>query len=110
MKRNKVLTLNKKIALLLTLCFAVLATAQGYSVNRYCVTWNSASGNPSGSMPIGNGEVGAYWHDLWAKSYLKIETPDHTTGFRLTQAYVLQRWVEKPAISSEVKHKLIVKK
>ncbi|MGN0230140.1 MAG: DUF5703 domain-containing protein [Muribaculaceae bacterium] len=34
-----------------------------------------------------------YWHDYWANSYLEIETPDRTTGFRLTQAYVLQRWV-----------------
>ncbi len=79
MKRNKVLTLNKKIALLLTLCFAVLATAQGFSVNRYCVTWNSASGNPSGKGVV-------------------------------TGHYANRRWVEKPAISSEVKHKLIVKK
>ncbi|MGN1265093.1 MAG: DUF5703 domain-containing protein, partial [Muribaculaceae bacterium] len=34
-----------------------------------------------------------YWHNRWEKSYLEVETPDQTTGFRLTQAYILQRWV-----------------
>lgn len=56
---NKVIKVKKRIVLCLTLCVAFLATAQGFNVNRYCVTWNSPSGNPSGSMPIGNGEVGA---------------------------------------------------
>ena len=98
----------KHIFVMLALCSA-LASAIEYHV----ATNGSDAAKGLADSPfrtIGNGEVGAYWHDLWAKSYLEIETPDHTTGFRLTQAYVLQRWVEKPAISSEVKHKLIVKK
>ena len=56
---NKVIEVKKRIVLCIALCVALLATAQGFNVNRYCVTWNSPSGNPSGSMPIGNGEVGA---------------------------------------------------
>lgn len=33
--------------------------AQSDVVNKYSVAWNSPSENPSGAMPIGNGEVGA---------------------------------------------------
>lgn len=55
----KVIEVKKRIVLLLTLCLAFMATAQGSYVDRYCVKWDSQSGNASGSMPIGNGEVGA---------------------------------------------------
>jgi hypothetical protein len=35
------------------------------SVNRYTVTWETPSANASGSMPIGNGEVGA---NVWMEA------------------------------------------
>lgn len=35
------------------------AAAQTATVNDYSVKWESPSGNASGAMPIGNGEVGA---------------------------------------------------
>jgi hypothetical protein len=41
------------------------ATEWAGSVNKYAVTWNSPSDNASGSMPIGNGEVGA---NVWMEA------------------------------------------
>ncbi|MGM9802612.1 MAG: DUF5703 domain-containing protein [Muribaculaceae bacterium] len=57
-----IVKVKKKIVLLFALCLAFTAWAQGSYVDRYCVTWDTPSGNPSGSMPIGNGEVGA---NMW---------------------------------------------
>lgn len=37
--------------------------------------------------------TGAWWSDFWAKSYLRISTPDDSTGHRITQSYLLQRWI-----------------
>jgi hypothetical protein len=34
-----------------------------------------------------------WWKNYWDKSYVMIETPDKTTGHRLTQAYILQSWM-----------------
>lgn len=35
----------------------------------------------------------AYWQQFWDKSYLRVDTPDRTTGFKITQAYILQNWM-----------------
>lgn len=34
-----------------------------------------------------------WWKNFWDKSFVIIETPDKTTGERLTQAYILQSWM-----------------
>ena len=38
-----------------------------------------------------------YWRDYWTRSWLFIQTPGSDTGFRLTQAYLLQNWVSAAA-------------
>lgn len=44
--------------IMMALC-PMLLPAQSETVNDYAVSWDSPSENSSGSMPIGNGEVGA---------------------------------------------------
>ncbi|WP_289007285.1 DUF5703 domain-containing protein [uncultured Parabacteroides sp.] len=34
-----------------------------------------------------------WWKRYWDKSYVVIETPDQVTGYKLTQAYILQNWM-----------------
>lgn len=34
-----------------------------------------------------------WWKRFWDKSYIVVNTPDDTTGYRLTQAYILQNWM-----------------
>lgn len=43
----------------LSLAYSLSMSAQSDVVNKYSVEWNTPSKNASGSMPIGNGEVGA---------------------------------------------------
>ena len=43
--------------IMMALC-PMLLSAQSETVNDYAVSWDSPSENSSGSMPIGNGEVG----------------------------------------------------
>lgn len=35
----------------------------------------------------------AWWNDYWDKSYIVVETPDRVTGYNITRAYVLQKWM-----------------
>lgn len=42
----------------LSLAYSLSMSAQSDVVNKYSVEWNTPSKNASGSMPIGNGEVG----------------------------------------------------
>jgi len=42
-----------------------------------------------------------YWNKLWEKSYVKISTPDITTGKKITEAYNCQRWITTTAGKSE---------
>lgn len=34
-----------------------------------------------------------WWNSFWDKSYILVQTPDETTGYKITQSYILQRWV-----------------
>lgn len=34
-----------------------------------------------------------YWNHFWDKSYLFVTTPDGSTGHKITQSYLLQRWI-----------------
>ncbi|MFT3945725.1 MAG: DUF5703 domain-containing protein [Agriterribacter sp.] len=38
-----------------------------------------------------------WWNDFWSKSYLFVSTPDDTTGKKITQSYILQRWMTASA-------------
>ena len=50
---------------LFTLALTLLCLSLGaYNVKQHDVQWTTPSGDESGSMPIGNGEVGA---NLWVE-------------------------------------------
>jgi len=53
-----------KKTLLLTLLSLLLLAGCARNMKPYDIVWNSPSGNASGSMPIGNGEVGA---NIWVE-------------------------------------------
>ena len=46
------------------LLMASMATAQQAEIDGYNVEWNTPSENSAGSMPLGNGELGA---NLWVE-------------------------------------------
>lgn len=33
------------------------------------------------------------WRSFWDKSYIVVDTPDDSTGYKITQAYILQNWM-----------------
>ena len=35
-----------------------------------------------------------FWNRFWNRSYIYVETPDTTTGRRITSSYILQRWIQ----------------
>lgn len=57
--------MNNKLSVIFLSIFLQLSVyAQSDRVNKYAVTWDNPSGNSSGAMPIGNGEVGA---NVWVE-------------------------------------------
>lgn len=34
-----------------------------------------------------------WWHSFWDKSYIVVDTPDDSIGYKITQAYILQNWM-----------------
>ena len=73
---------------LAALCAAMLPAsvcAQSDVVNRYTVNWETPSENASGSMPIGNGEVGA---NVWME-------PNGNLVFYLSRT---DSWAENSAL------------
>lgn len=34
-----------------------------------------------------------WWKRFWDKSYIVVDTPDDSTGYKITQAYILQNWM-----------------
>lgn len=55
---------NKLSVIFLSIFLQLPVYAQSDRVNKYAVTWDNPSGNSSGAMPIGNGEVGA---NVWVE-------------------------------------------
>lgn len=51
--------MKKCVWFIMMALWPMLLPAQSETVNDYAVSWDSPSENSSGSMPIGNGEVGA---------------------------------------------------
>ncbi|WP_303018728.1 DUF5703 domain-containing protein [Parabacteroides goldsteinii] len=35
----------------------------------------------------------SWWKFYWDKSYIVVDTPDDSTGYKITQAYILQNWM-----------------
>jgi len=47
----------------------------------------------SGTYQSAEQRTRQHWNDVWERSYLKISTPDDTTGKQITQLYNCQRWI-----------------